>query len=139
MFFFFLLCLLCKINNDPKNTAPKWPFLNEKIWYSETKLWLQVNFSQHDHGYSETSVWFVHVTDIYCSGWTQLGKFQAGFSSHRISFCLKSPHFDGATLNNFGCVYLTEAHVQWSSCHSSYGWKWYFLSKKASHEIEKHS
>ena len=32
------------------------------------------------------------------------------------SLCLKSPHFDGVTLNNFGCVYLKETHVQWSSC-----------------------
>ena len=30
-----------------------------------------------------------------------------------IFFCSKSPHFD---LNNFGCVYLTETHAQWTGC-----------------------
>ena len=34
-------------------------------------------------------------------------KFEVSFSSYKISLCSKLPHFGGATLNNFGCVYLT--------------------------------
>ena len=72
---------------------PKRQFSDEIIWCSETKLWLKVNFSQHVQGYSETSVWFVHVTDIYCSGWREnWRKFEVSFSSHKI-------HCDVATLN----------------------------------------
>ena len=41
------------------------------------------------------------------------GEIWISFSSHRISLCSKSPHFDGANLNFFGCVYTT--HAQWSS------------------------
>ena len=46
----------------------KQQFSNEKIWCLETKLWSKVIFSQRVQGYTETSVWFVHVTDCYCSG-----------------------------------------------------------------------
>ena len=43
------------------------------------------------------------------------GEIGISFSSHKISLCSKLPHFDGLTLNNFGCVYLKEMHAQWSS------------------------
>ena len=95
---------------------PKQMFSMEKNWCPEMKLWLTVNFSQHVQGYSETSVWFVHVTYIYCSGGKNLRNFEVSFSSHKISLCSKSPHFDGATLNIFGCIYLIETHAQISSC-----------------------
>ena len=43
------------------------------------------------------------------------GEIWISFSSHKIALCPKSPHFDGVTLSNFGCVYLIETHAQWSS------------------------
>ena len=46
----------------------------------------------------------------YCSVSKDLRKF------HKIALCSKSPHFDGATLNKFSCIYLTETHAQWNSC-----------------------
>ena len=80
-------------------------------WSSlETKLRSKVIFSQLVLGYAETSVWFVHVTDCYCSG---RGNSEV-FSNSEISFCLKLPHINGVTLKNFGCVCLTETHVQWT-------------------------
>ena len=72
---------------------PKRQFPNEKIWWSETKLWLKVNFSQHVQGYSETSFWFVHATDIYCSVSKNLRKFKVSFSSRKISLCSKVAPF----------------------------------------------
>ena len=88
---------------------PKRQFSNEKIWCLETKLWSNVIFSQRVQGYAETSAWFLHVTDCYCSD----KKNSKVFSNYEIAFCSKSPHIDGATLNNFGCVCLTETHAQW--------------------------
>ena len=44
------------------------------------------------------------------------GETWISFFTHKTSVCSKSPHFDRVTLNNFGCVYLTETNVQWSSC-----------------------
>ena len=38
-------------------------------------------------------------------------KFEVTFSSHKISHCSKLLHFDGATLNNFSCVYLTHTEM----------------------------
>ena len=64
---------------------------NFQTWSFETKLWLKVNFSLHVQGYSETSVWFVHVTDCYCSAGKNLRKFELSFSTHKISLCSKSP------------------------------------------------
>ena len=34
------------------------------------------------------------------------------FSNYKTAFCSKLAHIDGATLNNFGCVYLIETHAQ---------------------------
>ena len=73
----------CKANNkifemSPQPLTfflPKRQFSNKKIWCLETKLWSKVIFSQYTHGYAETSVSFVHVTDCYCSGKTNLNKF----------------------------------------------------------------
>ena len=42
--------------------------------------------------------------------WGNLSKVSV--SSHKISLCSKSPHFDGTTLNNFGCIYLTEKRMR---------------------------
>ena len=95
---------------------PKRHFSNEKIWCSETKLWSKVNFSQHVQGYSETTVPFVHLTDIYCFGRKNLREFEVSSSSHKMFLCSKSPYFDGATLNNFGRIYLAETHAQGTTC-----------------------
>ena len=119
----FVLVLFCS-PNPPSNFLnipttfellflPQQQFSNEKFWCFETKLWSEVNFSQHVQGYAETPASFVHVTDCYCSGGKNLRYIS--FSSQKLSSCSKSPHFDGATLNNLGCVYLTEVHAQWSS------------------------
>ena len=54
---------------------PKQIFSNKKIWCLETKLWSKVTFSQCVQGYAEMSVWFVHVTNCYCSGKKNLNKF----------------------------------------------------------------
>ena len=43
------------------------------------------------------------------------GEISISFSSHKILLCLKSPHSDGVTLNNFGFVYLTETRAEWNS------------------------
>ena len=54
---------------------PKQKFSNKTIWCLETTLWLKVTFSQRVQGYAKTSVWFVHVTNCYCSGKKNLNKF----------------------------------------------------------------
>ena len=54
-----------------------------------TKLWSNVIFSQRVQAYAETSAWFVHVTDCYCSG----KKNSKVFSNYEIAFCSKSPPY----------------------------------------------
>ena len=51
---------------------------------------------------------------------TYLRKFKVSVCSHKISPCSKSPHFDGATLNNFGCIYLTEMHAHYEPVVSAF-------------------
>ena len=54
-------------------------------------------------------VWFcVCVTDCYCSGERNLNKV---FLATKILFVQNHLQIDGVTLDNFGCVYLTEAHM----------------------------
>ena len=48
-----------------------------------------------------------HIVTILAGGIT--------FSSDNISLCFVLFWWHGATLNNFGCVCLTETHAQWSS------------------------
>ena len=62
-------------HNPWPSLLPKQKFSNKKIWCLETKLWTKVTFSQRVQGYAETSVWFVHVTNCYCSGKKNLNKF----------------------------------------------------------------
>ena len=95
----------------------KQQFSNEKNWCLKTKLWLKVIFSKCVQEHAETSAWFVHVTDCYCSGKRNLNEF---FPTTKLLFVQSHPMMDGATLlNNFGCVYGlfdTEMHAQWNGC-----------------------
>ena len=49
---------------------PKQQFSNRKylMLWNKALIWLEVSFSQHIQRYSETSVWFVHVTNCYWFG-----------------------------------------------------------------------
>ena len=66
---------------------PKRQFSNEIFWCLETKLWSKVIFCQCVHGYPETSVWFDHVTDCYCSGKRNSNKF---FSNYKFASFVQS-------------------------------------------------
>ena len=107
-----------KFFKSPHNFWPcfllKRQLLNEKIWCLETKLWSKVIFSQRvqdmqKHLFDLST----YVTDCHCSGEINLNKF---FLTTKLPFVQSSPILMGATLNNFDCVCLTEAHVQWTGC-----------------------
>ena len=66
----------------------KQKFSNEKIWWLQTKLWSKVIFSQGVQGYAGTSVWFVYVTDCYCSGKRNWNKF---FLTTKLPFVQSCP------------------------------------------------
>ena len=94
---------------------PDWQLSNRKIWLVDDVLrW------SFDRKLISPNV-FRDVQkplfDLFISQFVTVlaGQIWISFSSHKISLCSKSPHFNGATLNKFGCVYLTETHAQWSS------------------------
>ena len=97
---------VCVLDCSLKVSVPQ----PQNVW---KKLMWKLFFPNVSRDYAETSPWFVHVTYCYCSGKRNLNKF---FSNYKTAFCSKLAHIDGATLNNFGCVYLIETHAQWTGC-----------------------
>ena len=92
-------------------------FSNEKIWCSETKLWSKVNFLQHCLGrrYSETSVWFVHVTDIYLLFWWE--KFESQILVTKSLFVQSChPIWMGQLWTTLIAFIWQKCMWQWSSC-----------------------
>ena len=53
---------------------------------------------------------FVFDLCIVTDRW-EIVTVEVSFSSHKICCCSKLLHFDGATLNNLGCVYLTHTEM----------------------------
>ena len=92
----------------------KWQFSDKKVWSFETNVLI-------DNWFLPTCPGIRRNICLICVRCTLLlscpgDRFEVSFSSHKIYLCSELPHFDGVTLNNFGCVYLTETHAQWSSC-----------------------
>ena len=73
-------------------------FSNEKIWCLEIKLWSKVIFIQCVQEYAETSVWFVHVTDGYCSCMRNSNKF---FLTPKLPFVQSRPILMGRLWTTF--------------------------------------
>ena len=88
---------------------PKWQISNEKIWFFGWKL---ISLKMSRICRNICLICGYHLSLLLF--WWE--KFEVSFSSYKISFCLKSSHFDGATVNNFFCNYLTETYTQWNSC-----------------------
>ena len=119
---------ICVLDQSPKVSVPHFPnFLNVSTTSELTFLALNNNFQTKKFDVSGKSfnrklispkvsrdvqkplfdLCMSHIVTVLAGGIT--------FSSHNISLCFAPFWWHGATLNNFGCVYLTETHAQWSS------------------------
>ena len=78
----------------------KWKSL---MFRDDMKFWSKVIFSKHVLGWDMQR----HLFDLCMSQIVTVLTEEIRIN-YKIPFCSKLPHIDGATLNNFGCVYLTE-------------------------------
>ena len=77
------------------------------MFWHEASIKSEYSSRKHVQGCAEISVWFVYVTDCYCSGEINLNKF---------FLAIKSLFVQNLFLNNFGCINSTEIYVEWISC-----------------------
>ena len=86
----------------------KWQFSDKKVWSFETNVLIDNWFLPTCPGICR-NICLICVRYRLLLSWPG-DRFEVSFSSPKISLCSKLPHFDGVTLNNFGCVYLTETY-----------------------------
>ena len=85
---------------------PKWQFSNKKYDALRQKVDRKLISQTISRDMQK------HLFDLYMAQIVTVvaGEMWGKFSNHKTSYS-KSLHFDGATLSNFGCVYLTETHT----------------------------